>query len=153
MRFERVTWRQVDAMCNRLAKEIRKSGFRPDYIVGIGRGGWVPARLLSGLLGVESLYSVGVRFYSGAGRKKSKPVITQDFPLGIAGKRILIVDDVADTGRSLWLVHKRLDGAAKLKIATLHLKTGSIVKPDFFAKKTAAWVRRVSSSLLRIWLR
>lgn len=140
MRFESVTWRQVDAMCGLLAKEIRKSGFRPDYIVGMGRGGWVPARILSDMLGVESLYSVGVRFYSGVGRRKGKPVITQDFPLGIAGKRILIVDDVADTGMSLWLVRKRLDKAAELKIATLHLKAGSVVKPDFFAKRAGAWI-------------
>lgn len=130
----------TEGMCRRLAKEIMGSGFRPDYIVGIGRGGWVPARILSDIFGIDELYSMGMKFYMEMGRRESKPVITQDFPREVTGRRVLVVDDVADSGRSLALAVKRLGRAAEVRTATLHFKAGSIVRPDFFAKETDAWI-------------
>lgn len=140
MRLEKVAWGGVEAMCRKLAREIRAAGFQPDYIIGVGRGGWVPARLLSDMLGVRGLCAMGVRFYSGVGRRKGKPVITQGFPLSVEGKRLLVVDDIADSGESLLLVKKKLAGAKELRFATLHMKPGSRFRPDFFARRTGKWV-------------
>ena len=140
MNAEKLTWGDIEKLCERLAWRIRKDGFVPDVIVGVGRGGWIPARLLSDMLGVEELYSIGVKYYSGIGRRRKKPILTQDFPGSARGKRILVVDDIAHTGRTLQLVRERLAGAREVRIATLHMKHHSRLKPEYCAKATNAWL-------------
>jgi len=141
VRLKRVSWRDVERMCGELAGRIGESGFKPDLILGVGRGGWVPARLLSDLMGAGRLLSVRVEFYTGVGRTARVPVVTQSIPKrAFAGRRVLVVDDVADTGSSLSLIKKMLSGAGEVRVATLHFKPRSRIKPDFFAKTTSAWL-------------
>jgi hypoxanthine phosphoribosyltransferase len=141
VRIEKVSWGDVGRLCAQLARRIREDGFAPDAIVGIGRGGWVPARLLSDLLGVRELYSMGVEYYSGPGRRRRRPAIKQDFPGSAKGMRLLVVDDVADTGGSLGLARRRLAAAREVRIATLHVKPRSRPRPDYSAKAASAWLQ------------
>jgi len=140
MRFEKPSWNKIDRMCEELAKKIKKSGFEPDLIVGIARGGWVPARILSDILNNKSIASIGVVFYKGIGTTARKPELTHKLPVNIKGKRILMVDDVADTGESLVFAKKKLTGAKEVKVATLHMKPWSKFKPDFYINTTDAWL-------------
>jgi hypoxanthine phosphoribosyltransferase len=129
-------------MCIQLAEKIRKNGFAPDVIVGVARGGWIPARIMSDLLDNSNLASLKVEFYVDVAKTGRKPVITQPVSTSVKGKKVLVVDDVADTGESLKLVseHLKRRGAAEVKIATLHYKPKSILKPDFYIKETEAWI-------------
>jgi len=140
--FEVPTWNQIYEMLLNLAEKIRKNGFKPDIIVGVSRGGWPPARVLSDLLGNPNLANVKAEFYLGVAETKGEPVITQPVSMTVAGKKVLIVDEVADTGKSLKLVKEHIigEGAAEVKVATVYYKPWSIVKPDYYEKETSRWI-------------
>jgi hypoxanthine phosphoribosyltransferase len=140
--FEVPTWDQIYAMLRSQAEKIRRSGFKPDIIVGIARGGWVPARVQSDLLEIPDFAVVRVEFYLGVAETRNEPVMTQGVSEVVAGKKVLVVDDVADTGKSLQLVkeHIRQQGAVELRIATVYRKPFSIITPDYYEKETRRWV-------------
>jgi hypothetical protein len=140
--FEIPTWEKIYELVLNLANQIRKSGFKPDVIVGISRGGWPPARIMSDLLENPELANVKAEFYLGMAKTKSEPVITQPVSVSVKGKRVLVVDDVADTGKSLRLVrsHLKEQGATEVKIATIYYKPWSIVTPDWYERETSRWI-------------
>ena len=140
--FEAPTWNQVYNMLLSQAEKIRQSGFKPDVIVGVLKGGWFSARVLSDLLEVPSLATVTVEFYVGVAETKNEPVLTQRISAVVAGKKALIVDDVADTGKSLKLVkdHVLQEGAKEVRTATVYRKPWSAIKPDYCEKETSLWI-------------
>ena len=125
-----------------LALKIRSSGFKPDLIVGVSRGGWAPGRILSDLLENTHTVNIKIEFYVGIGKTARKPVVTQPLSDNIAGKRVLVVDDVSDTGESLRVAvdHMVAKGAAGVKTVTVYYKPHSTFKPDFFADSTPDWI-------------
>lgn len=139
--FEVPTWNQLYEMLLSQAEKIRKSRFKPDIIIAISRGGWLPARVLSDLL-ETSLANVGVEFYLGVAETKNEPVLTQSVSGNVIGKKVLIVDDVADTGKSLRLVKEHIlqQGAEEARTATVYFKPWSGVKPDYYARETGLWI-------------
>lgn len=142
LKFEIPTWEQIYELLLNLANQIRKACFQPDVIVGIARGGWPPARIMSDLLENPELANVKAEFYLGVAKTKSEPVITQPVSVSVHGKKILVVDDVADTGKSLRLVRSHLkdQGATDVKIATIYYKPWSVVTPDWYERKTSHWI-------------
>jgi hypothetical protein len=125
-----------------LAKRVRDSGFRPDLIIGVSRGGWAPARVLSDLLENAYTASIRIEFYLAPGVTARKPVISQAITVPVQGTNVLVVDDVSDTGESLKVAVEHLDscGAKAIKTATLYYKPRSIFKPDFFIVQTEQWI-------------
>jgi len=142
LEFEVPTWNQIYDMLLNLAEKIRRDKFKPDLIVGISRGGWPPARVLSDLMDNPNLANVRAEFYLGVAETKGEPVLTQPVSTSATGKKVLIVDEVADTGKSLKLVKEHIieDGAVKVKVATVYYKPWSIVKPDYYEKETSRWI-------------
>jgi uncharacterized protein len=140
--FEAATWSQIYLMLLHQACRIQSSGFKPDVLVGVSRGGWVPARILSDLLENGCLASVKVECYTAIGETAESPRLTQELTVDVAGKRVLVVDEVADTGRSLKLAlqHIQNRNALQVKTAVLYQKPQSTQKPDFCEKTTARWV-------------
>jgi len=140
--FEVPTWNEIYGMLLNLAEKIRRNGFKPDIIVGVSRGGWPPARVLSDLLDNPNLANVRAEFYLGVAETKGEPVLTQPVSMEVAGKRVLVVDEVADTGKSLKLVKEHIveRGAVDVKIATVYYKPWSIIKPDYYEKETNRWI-------------
>jgi hypothetical protein len=124
------------------AEKIHRNGFKPDVIVGVSRGGWPPARVLSDLLENPNLANARAEFYLGVAETKTEPVLTQPVSAAVAGKKVLIVDEVADTGKSLKLVREHIirQGAVEVKTATVYYKPWSIVKPDYYEKETVNWI-------------
>jgi hypoxanthine phosphoribosyltransferase len=141
-KFEVPTWNKIYTMLLSEAEKIRQSGFKPDVIVSITRGGWVPARVLSDLLEIPNLATVRVEFYLGVAETRNEPVLTQGLSTAVTRKRALIVDDVADTGKSLQLARKHVlqQGATEVKIATVYRKPWNIIKPDYYETETSCWV-------------
>jgi hypoxanthine phosphoribosyltransferase len=142
LEFEVSTWNQIYDMLLSLAEKIRKDGFKPDIIVGVCRGGWPPARVLSDLLDNPNLASVKAEFYLGVAETKGEPILTQPVSTTVTNKKVLIVDEVADTGKSLKLIKEHIikEGAAEVKIATVYYKPWSIIIPDYYERETRCWI-------------
>lgn len=124
------------------ANKIKDSGWRPDAIVGIARGGWVHARIACDLLGVKDLFSVKVDHWGVTATKDGKAKLTCPLTGDVEGKRVLVVDDITDTGESLTMAveHVKEKGAADVKSATLMHIAGSKFVPDYFGVEIAwAW--------------
>jgi len=140
--FEVPSWNQIYKMLLNLAGKIQRNGFKPDIIVGVSRGGWPPARVLSDLMDNPNLANVRAEFYLGVAETKEEPVLTQPVSVKVADKKVLVVDEVADTGKSLKLVKEHIikQGATEVKIATVYYKPWSIVKPDYYEKETSRWI-------------
>ncbi len=136
------SWDEVYEMLVDLALRIRRSGFKPELIVGVSRGGWAPGRILSDLLENTHTANIKIEFYVGIGKTARKPVVTQPISEDISKKQVLVVDDVADTGESLKLAldHVLEKGAGEVKTATVYYKPHSKFKPDFFADSTSNWI-------------
>lgn len=134
-----VTWQEVDAMAGCIARKVKRSRFRPEVLIGISRGGLVPVRLLGDHLDLDRIGTMRVKRYGKKERPTSnKPVISQRASIKVKGRKVLLVDDVADKGHSLnaAIRHLRERGAAQIEIATLHFKLHSVVKPRFYAQRT-----------------
>ena len=140
--FVAPSWDQVYDMLMELAKRVKDSGFRPDLIVGVCRGGWAPARVMSDLLENANTASIRIEFYLAPGVTARKPVISQAIMVPVKGANVLVVDDVSDTGESLKVAVEHIDvcGARAIKTATLYYKPQSIFKPDFFMVQTEQWI-------------
>ena len=125
-----------------LAVQVRRSGFKPEVIVGVSRGGWPPARVMSDLLQNQNLANMKVVFYKDIGVRNKRPVITQPVTSEVSGKRVLVVDDVSDSGHSLRVVatHLRRRGAREIRVCTLYLKPHSTSVPDYYIRRTSKWV-------------
>ncbi len=141
-KYEAPSWDYIYKLCIQVADQIRRSGYKPDLLVAISRGGWIPGRVLSDLLENPNIATIKVEHYIGIYKTRARPKITQPIPIEVNGKRILLVDDIADSGKSLKLVKKHLfdQGAADVKICALYCKPWSIVTPDFLARTTDAWI-------------
>jgi uncharacterized protein len=125
-----------------LAQQIRRDDFKPEVIVGVSRGGWPPARVMSDLLQNSNLANMRVEFYKDIGVRNKKPRITQPVTTEVVGKRALVVDDVSDTGHSLQAVanHLRRKPVKELRVCTVYMKPKSVFRPDYFSRTTKKWI-------------
>ena len=141
MMKEYVSFEEFKSSCKSLAGQVKKDRFKPDFIIGIAKGGWVPARFMGDYLGVDCVASIGCSSYHGQSKTK-KPEITEKLGLDIKGLEVLVVDDIADSGESLEAAKQYLLALnpKKLKFATLHYKQHSKFKPDYYAEETSAWI-------------
>ena len=140
--YEIVSWDQSYQMTFYLFEKITEDNFFPDIIVGIARGGWIPARLLADFYGNRRTANIKIEFYDNTSRATKNPIITQEISEDVKGKVILVVDDVADTGKSLDAAIKHIKemGAKEIRTATLYFKQHSIIKPDYYIKETKSWI-------------
>ena len=101
-------------------------------------------------LDVKNLYVVNVEFYEGVGKTLDMPVMLPPVPSAVdfSEKRVLIADDVADSGKTLELVRGFVsDHVAEVRSAVVYEKPGSLVKCDYVWKRTAAWINFPWSTL------
>ena len=140
--YEVPTWNQIYDMLLFQAQKIQNDGYRPDIIVGIARGGLVPSRVLADLLETKDFAIITIEYYVGIGQKNKEPILKQCLHTQVTNKKVLLVDDVSDCGRSLQLAKKHLEeqGASEIRIATVYCKPGTISTPDYFEKETSHWI-------------
>lgn len=149
---ENLTWQGFGDACRQIAEQIADSGWMPDLIVAIARGGMLPAGAISYALGVKANGAINVEFYTGVGKTMLEPEILEPYMdiSSLEGKRVLIVDDVADSGKTLKLIMDLIakeglsmgSGTAKVdaRSATIYLKPTSVIKPDYVFKQTDKWI-------------
>ncbi|MCU1480086.1 MAG: phosphoribosyltransferase [Subtercola sp.] len=136
-------WLEFGDASRVLATMILESGFVPDFVIAIARGGLLPAGALAYATGTKSCGSLNVEFYSDIETTLPEPIILPPMldNTALIGKRILLVDDVADSGRTLRLVVDLLEKIGVIvKTATLYSKPRSVIEPDFFWRKTDRWI-------------
>jgi hypoxanthine phosphoribosyltransferase len=129
-----VTWSEIDHWAESVACKIEESGYRPDIVVGLTRGGWVPARILCDQLVCKNLFSIKVEHWGITAQTDNKAKIVQELTIDVKGKNVLLVDDITDTGDSLNLsiAHVKSKHPADVKCATLLHINHSKVVPDFY---------------------
>ena len=140
--YEIPTWNQIYAMLLSQAQKIQKQNYKPDIIIGIARGGVIPARILIDLLETPQLTTIQIEFYTDINQTKQEPTLKQPLTTKITGKKTLLVDDIADTGKSLELakIHLKQQGPKEIKTVTLFQKPQSRTTPNFYEKQTTNWV-------------
>jgi hypoxanthine phosphoribosyltransferase len=137
-----LTWDDLDALVARLATAV---GRDHDLVLAITRGGLVPAGMLAYRLDLREILVAGVEFYRAEGGTHPEPRVLR-FPDGglLAGKRVLVVDEVWETGETMTEVVARIRAAGAAAVsAVLHYKPArSRVpgRPDHFAATVEGWV-------------
>lgn len=140
---EVLTWEQVGDATDDLARQVVESGFEPRVIIAIARGGMIPAGALTYKLGVKLTDAINVEFYTDVETTRPDPILLAPMldSQSISNQRILVVDDVADSGRTLALVIKLLRGfGAEVRSAVLYTKPQTIITPDFHWRATDRWI-------------
>ncbi len=140
-RCEIISWDHARKLSEILAEKIRNSGFKPDIIIAIIRGGMVPAMNLSDLLGVKEILTLRAEHWGITATRSGKAELRVPLRAGIEGRRVLLVDDLTDTGESLEVSLNYLKKLhpARIKTATLIHKSQSKFTPDFYAGDREKW--------------
>ncbi|MFP4640513.1 MAG: phosphoribosyltransferase [Guyparkeria sp.] len=141
MPVQRITLDEVVAHCDRVARQVAESGFRPDTVVAVARGGFAPARFLCDFLDVSRLLSLQLRHYRSGGRAESRAEVSEPLSGEIAGRRVLLVDDVNDSGDTLAAALPYLKDfrPAELRTAVLHEKANTAHRADFHSGFVEEW--------------
>jgi len=136
-----IPWSKAVEYCYKLASTLLDANESPDIVVAVSRGGLVPARIVSDVLGVDELVVLRSRLWGIGGRVREEPEIKAHEELAPAGKSILVVDEVVDTGATLTRIVRLLKGlgAAEVKTAVIHYKASSSFKPDYFVERVEKW--------------
>ncbi|MCE4616997.1 MAG: hypothetical protein F7C32_00200 [Desulfurococcales archaeon] len=142
LKIRNLTWSEIDDAVEKISQTIVKRGEKYDTIVAIMRGGLIPARLLADKLDIRDIGVIEIKFYIAPGETRTKPIVRQPLTLDIEDKKVLIVDDVSDTGKSLQvaLTAISLHGPSLIHTATLYLKPWSTFVPDYFAYTVEEWI-------------
>jgi len=139
----RMSWDELGTGSRALADQVVADGFRPDLILGISRGGLLVAGALSYALGVKNAFSMNVEFYTGIDERLPVPMLLPPVPelVDLHDARMLIADDVADTGQTLALV-KGFCAAqvGEVRSAVLYEKPRSIVNCEYVWRRTDRWI-------------
>lgn len=139
------TWTDLDAWARVLSAQVHSAGRTPQVIVGLTRGGWIPARLVADHLGVKRLLALQTAHWGVTATKDGHAALTERLSGSVEGVPVLLVDDIADTGESLALAaeHVRTEGRpSRLETATLLHIAHSKFTPTYFAEEVPAdrWV-------------
>jgi hypoxanthine phosphoribosyltransferase len=140
---EELTWPGFGEASRELARVIADDGFRPDLILAIARGGFFLAAALGYALSVKNLHVINVEFYNGVGTTLDMPVMLPPVPQAVdfSQKKVLIADDVADTGKTLELVHTFVrDHVAESRTAVIYEKPASVIKCHYVWQRTDRWI-------------
>ena len=125
---ERMTWQELGEATRELAQRIADDGYVPDLVLSVARGGLLVGAALGYALDVKNTWTMNVEFYTGVDERLDVPMMLPPVPelVDLESARMLIADDVADTGETLRLVRDFCAGkVAEVRCAVLYEKTPS----------------------------
>ncbi len=137
-----LSWDEIQSLVEIITEQLHNDY---DALLVVTRGGMIPACLISQRRNWRNILVAAVQFYTGIGTTREIPTFLQ-FPSDplIVGKKLLVIDDIWDSGRTIAAVKQRLDTAgANYEVAVLHFKPGSSKvegRPDFYAAETDQWI-------------
>ena len=140
---ERLSWAEFGEATRDLARSIADDGYEPDLILSVARGGLLVGAALGYALDVKNAWTMNVEFYTGVDERLDVPMILPPVPnlIDLETARVLIADDVADTGETLALVKGFCIGkVGEVRCAVLYEKSKTIVTCDYVWKRTDLWI-------------
>ncbi|MBT7471482.1 MAG: phosphoribosyltransferase [Actinobacteria bacterium] len=140
---EEMDWVKYGTAARALAQMVADDGYRPDMILAIVRGGMFVAGSLGYAMAVKNLYVMNVEYYSGVDERHDLPIVLPPYVdwVDLKKAKILIADDVADTGHTLALVRETaLEQVAEVRSAVLYQKSHSVVDCEYVWKHTDQWI-------------
>ncbi|MCL1594857.1 MAG: phosphoribosyltransferase [Actinomycetia bacterium] len=140
---EILTWTDYGTGVRDLARQIADDSFKPDVILGIARGGLIPAGSLGYALSIKNCYLINVEYYTDVDERLDVPVILPPYLelVDLKHANILIVDDVADTGHTLQKVYEFVaDKVASARAAVLYEKPQSVISCEYVWRRTNLWI-------------
>jgi len=140
---ERLSWSEFGEASRELARQVADDDFAPDLVLSIARGGLLVGAALGYALDVKNTWTMNVEFYTGIEERLDVPMILPPVPelVDLDTARMLIADDVADTGETLALVKGFCEGkVAEVRCAVLYEKPPSIVKCEYVWRRTELWI-------------
>jgi len=140
---EILTWELFGVAGRQLAELVAEDDFAPDLILAIARGGLFVAGVLGYALNVKNLYVMNVEFYTGVDERLDMPVMLPPVPnvVDLTGAKVLVADDVADTGGRLELVRNFCaDHVAEVRCAVVYQKPHSTVDCEYVWRRTDRWI-------------
>ncbi len=132
-----VEWEDIERWSRDVSQKLDGSGYKPDLVIGLARGGWVPARLICDHLLIKNLSSLRTEHWGITATVDGEARLAQPLSVDLADRRVLLVDDITDTGKSLEIAIAHVErGAPKeLGVATLLHIEGAKVVPDYFSEQ------------------
>ena len=140
---ETLTYETFGTAGRELAQQVADDGYEPDLILAIARGGLFLGGALGYALDVKNIFVMNVEFYTGVDERLPVPVVLPPVlqAVDIAGSRVLVVDDVADTGRTLQMVLDFCSGhVADVRSAVVYEKPRSVVRCEYVWRRTDRWI-------------
>jgi hypoxanthine phosphoribosyltransferase len=140
---EVLSWPLFGTASRELAMAVVDSGFRPDIILAIARGGLTVAGALGYALGIKNCFAISVEYYTGVDERLDVPVVLPPMPdlVAVRDLNVLIADDVADTGDTLSMVERIIHPHVReARSAVLYTKSRSVIEPTYTWRRTDAWI-------------
>lgn len=140
--YEIISWEDVGELTFSLAQKILEPNLKYDRLIALARGGVSITQALGDALGVKKISVIQTEMYTGINEKMATPVVIQPLAATIKDERVLVVDDLADSGETLLFISQYLGAQAPkdVKMATLFRKPWTKVTPDYFVRDADAWV-------------
>jgi hypoxanthine phosphoribosyltransferase len=138
---ELMSWEDFTVLARTLALRIKQSRFRPDLVIAIGRGGYVPARVVCDFLLHDMLTSIKVEHWGRAAEEKVSVNIRFPLSVDIKDQTVLVIDDVTDTGKTMDMAisYLRSLNPREIRTAVLQHKVSSPYRPDYFGREEQEW--------------
>ncbi|GAV97184.1 phosphoribosyltransferase [Corynebacterium glutamicum] len=146
---EILTYEMFGTAMRELAQEIIDD-YQPDCVLSIARGGLLIGGALGYALGIKNVSVINVEFYTDIGEHLEEPMMLPPTPkaVDLSGMRVLVADDVADTGKTLELVRDFLgDQVVEVRTAVIYHKPNSVFKPEYVWRETDKWIHFPWSTL------
>ena len=140
---EHLTYELFGTAVRQLAHQVDDSGWEPDWIVSIARGGLLIGGAIAYALGMKNVATLNVEFYTDVDERLPVPVVLPPVLnlVTLADTRVLVADDVADTGETLQLVTDMLSGTvAEVRSLVIYEKSRSVIRPDYVWRRTDRWI-------------
>ena len=140
---EVLTWPAFGEAARKVAADVVDSGYRPDVILAIARGGLIPAGAVAYALDLLNVVTVNVEFYTEMDERLEVPIMLPPVldVTDIAGSTVLVVDDITDTGKTMQLVRDFCaDHVADVRCAVIYQKARSEINCEYVWGRTDKWV-------------
>jgi len=136
------TWEYIYDLCREVSQQVKRDSFEPDVVVALARGGWFAGRCACDFLGLDDLTSLKMEHYVGTAERGDEATVRYPMPEGsVAGKNVLVIDDIAETGKSIDRAREYvLDREPEaVRTALLQLLPECDFEPDYVGEELENW--------------